>query len=144
MFDCSLARRGTLEYASPEVLKNDIEDPFKVDVWSCGVLLFFLLTASLPFTGTGALDMPLQIPVHLPASAHNLLVRMLTKDAMSRATLQEVEQHSFLHGNLDIQSSRRNTNQHAVHKSMSAITLLLSNMALFTQLPNAGSRPVSF
>jgi serine/threonine protein kinase len=40
---------GTLYYCSPEVLKNNYD--FKCDIWSCGVLMFILLTGDIPFKG---------------------------------------------------------------------------------------------
>ena len=40
---------GTLVYCSPEVLKNHYDE--KCDVWSCGVIMYILLSGELPFFG---------------------------------------------------------------------------------------------
>ena len=40
---------GTLIYCSPEVLKNLYDE--KCDVWSCGVIMYILLSGELPFFG---------------------------------------------------------------------------------------------
>ena len=46
---------GTLQYMAPEVAKNErIRQPNKyagppVDIFACGVLLFFMLTCEIPF-----------------------------------------------------------------------------------------------
>ena len=42
-------RRGSADYISPEIVMCNPHDPKKSDIWSLGVILFTLLTGSLPF-----------------------------------------------------------------------------------------------
>lgn len=44
---------GTLKYMSPEVLsgKNKTNST-GVDVWACGIILYFMVTGNLPFNGS--------------------------------------------------------------------------------------------
>ena len=39
---------GTKAYMAPEVMSNDYYDS-KCDVWSLGVIMYFLLSGELPF-----------------------------------------------------------------------------------------------
>ena len=42
---------GTLDFMAPEVLARRPYDPYKADVWSCGVTLFAMLTGRSPWYG---------------------------------------------------------------------------------------------
>uniref|UniRef100_A0A182NBB0 Protein kinase domain-containing protein n=1 Tax=Anopheles dirus TaxID=7168 RepID=A0A182NBB0_9DIPT len=41
---------GSYAYASPEILQFKPYDPISADIWACGVVLYALLFAKLPFT----------------------------------------------------------------------------------------------
>lgn len=47
------ADTGTLKYMSPEVLsRKEKSNTPAVDVWACGVMLFYMLYGGLPFSGS--------------------------------------------------------------------------------------------
>lgn len=53
---------GTAYYLAPEMIKGSYNE--KVDVWSCGVILFILLTGSPPYLGKNTADIKSQILKH--------------------------------------------------------------------------------
>jgi len=54
--DCSKEIVGYAPYRSPEVCKGEIGPTCKMDVWSSGVVLFFLMKGHLPFDGGPPMD----------------------------------------------------------------------------------------
>ncbi|KAL6896882.1 hypothetical protein ACP4OV_007454 [Aristida adscensionis] len=48
---------GTPAYVAPEILSRKGYDPAKVDVWSCGVVLFVLAAGYLPFNDASLVNM---------------------------------------------------------------------------------------
>ncbi|KAI8613279.1 kinase-like domain-containing protein, partial [Chytriomyces sp. MP71] len=93
---------GSPHYASPEIIKGIKYDGVAADVWSCGVILYALLTGNLPFddenirkllgkvkTGT------FHIPDHISPPARDLLLRMLVVDPAGRIALSSVFSHPW-------------------------------------------------
>ena len=48
-FDSALNFKGTLPFMAPEVVNRGPYDPFKADVWSLGITLYYMATCDLPF-----------------------------------------------------------------------------------------------
>ena len=40
---------GSPSYASPEIIRGEVYDGFKIDIWACGIILFAMLCGYLPF-----------------------------------------------------------------------------------------------
>lgn len=75
---------GTPAYVAPEVINRKGYDGDKVDVWSCGVILYVLLTGYLPFHDSNLMEMYRKIgkaefkcPNWFPPDVRRLLTRML-------------------------------------------------------------------
>jgi len=93
---------GTPNYLAPEMLKDRGYIPVVADVWSVGVILYVMLSGSLPFDDP---DLPTlfkkiergQYKVHpgFTESARDLIGRMLTLDPSKRPTLLQVMQHPW-------------------------------------------------
>lgn len=93
---------GSPHYASPEVIRGDRYVGKHADVWSCGVVLFALLTGGLPFDHEDTQRLlrkvvsgQYRIPDWVPADGADLIARMLTLDPERRITTAEIQQHRW-------------------------------------------------
>lgn len=96
---------GSPHYASPEVIIGDRYVGFQADIWSCGVVLFALLTGGLPFDDENLQKLlhkvkrgAFQIPSWVPEDAADLVRRMLTVDPAGRITSSKIQEHSWFIG----------------------------------------------
>ncbi|MCJ1400039.1 hypothetical protein MMC11_003242 [Xylographa trunciseda] len=102
---------GSPCYAAPELVVTDsLYTGRKVDVWSCGVILYAMLAGYLPFDDDPAnpegdninllykyiMSTPLTFPEYVTPHARDLLRRILVPDPRKRADLFEVARHSWL------------------------------------------------
>ncbi|KIW55206.1 hypothetical protein PV05_07508 [Exophiala xenobiotica] len=102
---------GSPCYAAPELVVSDsLYTGKKVDVWSCGVILYAMLAGYLPFDDDPSnpegdninllykyiTTTPLTFPEYVTPHARDLLRRILVPDPRKRADLFEVARHSWL------------------------------------------------
>ena len=90
---------GSPNYAAPEVISGKLYAGPEVDVWSCGVILYVLLTGRLPFDDEyiPALFKKIQqgtynMPNYVSPGAARLIRKMLQVNPVSRITIQEIRQ----------------------------------------------------
>nr|CAH8838357.1 unnamed protein product [Trichobilharzia regenti] len=98
-------RIGTPHYMAPEMIRHE---PYgkAVDAWSCGVLLFVLLSGSLPFYGTrdvlfkqivsGRYHRQPQVWNMISPEARDLVTRLLETDPTQRLTIEEALRHPWI------------------------------------------------
>ncbi|EOA17843.1 hypothetical protein CARUB_v10006247mg [Capsella rubella] len=98
---------GSPNYAAPEVISGNPYSGPGVDVWSCGVILYALLSGYLPFIDEHLPSLyntimrgEYRIPFHLPSLARDLISRMLTVDPFRRITIPEIRRHPWFIVNL--------------------------------------------
>ncbi|KAK2736343.1 hypothetical protein FQN57_000793 [Myotisia sp. PD_48] len=94
---------GSPHYASPEILYGKRYQGEKVDIWSCGVILFALLAGFLPFDGgdlPNTLDLVKRgeyvLPPWMSADAADLIQRILQKRPEDRIPMQDIWSHPLL------------------------------------------------
>ena len=93
---------GSPHYAAPEIISGKPYNGALADIWSCGVILYALLAAKLPFDDDDcpALLQKISIgrfimPPDIHADAQDLIWRMLTTDVRQRITMPEIIRHPF-------------------------------------------------
>ncbi|KAJ3106652.1 hypothetical protein HDU96_008146 [Phlyctochytrium bullatum] len=93
---------GSPHYASPEIIKGVKYDGPAADIWSCGVILYALLTGNLPFDDENIRRLLSKvkqgiyfIPDHVPPLAKDLIKRMLVVNPAERITMVGVMNHPW-------------------------------------------------
>jgi len=95
---------GSPHYASPEIIAGKKYDGSLSDVWSCGVILYSLVTGRLPFEyqNLPALLSKIKkgkyfpVPQYVPEGVRDLIERCLVTDPAKRITLDEILVHPCL------------------------------------------------
>ena len=93
---------GTPIYLAPEIWEDKGHDE-AVDIWCIGVLLFELVTASVPFNGNdintlkeNILNLKISWPKDINTDAKNLIMKILKKDPKERLPLEDMMKHPFI------------------------------------------------
>ena len=95
---------GTLVYCAPEVLQSNYNE--QCDIWSCGVIMYLLLSGYFPFWGQNEEDIEKKILscdynfdpkkfANVSEDAKNLIKKCLIADPEKRITVVEALQHKF-------------------------------------------------
>jgi len=93
---------GSLFYMAPEVIKQNYN--FKCDLWSCGVIMYILLTNRLPFSGENDDEIISNIlnsdynTLYLKDYSENtkdLLSKLLERDVNKRINAETALEHKF-------------------------------------------------
>ena len=88
---------GTPEYQAPEVTPLHPYDGFCADIWSCGIVLFTMVCAVLPFDGMGddyllqkEVEKGISVPAGVAAGPKALILACVVTDPMKRPTAYEI------------------------------------------------------
>ncbi|CAK9329140.1 unnamed protein product [Citrullus colocynthis] len=93
---------GTPAYTAPEVVSRRGYDGAKADAWSCGVILFVLLSGHLPFSDNNLVAMykkvyrrEYQFPDSISKPARHLIFQLLDPNPNTRMSIEALMQHSW-------------------------------------------------
>lgn len=99
---------GTPNYVAPEVLAEKGYDGMKADIWSCGVILYVMLTGSLPFDDPSLNGLFIKIekgefrvPKYLSADSIDLIRKMMTTNPSKRLTVAKIRQSGWFKKGFD-------------------------------------------
>ncbi|XP_016754552.2 CBL-interacting serine/threonine-protein kinase 24-like isoform X7 [Gossypium hirsutum] len=113
---------GTPNYVAPEVLSNQGYDGAAADIWSCGVILFFIMAGYLPFY---EIDIPtlykkfnVQIsagqfssPFWFSPEANSLIKKILDPNPKTRIQIEGIKKHPWFKKNyLPVKPSEEEVN----------------------------------
>ena len=94
---------GSPYYAPPEIVLGEKYDGFKGDIWSLGVVLFAMVTGSLPWSDltipalykqivSGIFSVPPQLSNYLRL----LITSMMNVDPQQRITIEQIKRHPWM------------------------------------------------
>uniref|UniRef100_A0A3P9HM48 MAP/microtubule affinity-regulating kinase 3 n=1 Tax=Oryzias latipes TaxID=8090 RepID=A0A3P9HM48_ORYLA len=88
---------GSPPYAAPELFQGKKYDGPEVDVWSLGVILYTLVSGSLPFDGQNLKELrervlrgKYRIPFYMSTDCENLLKKFLILNPSKRGSLEQI------------------------------------------------------
>ena len=102
---------GTPVYVAPEVARKE-HYGFPIDMWSCGILLYVLISGQLPYSGntveevlesiaaTGPLKFPETRWSHVSGLGKDFIRRLLAANPAHRMTANDALNHPWLHSGL--------------------------------------------
>ena len=93
---------GSPCYAAPEILKGNIYSGLKIDIWSCGIILYMMITGNLPFNDNNQISLYKQIihgkyyiPSFVPKKLSDLIKNILVTNPKKRFNLNDIKEHSW-------------------------------------------------
>ncbi|XP_041941418.1 MAP/microtubule affinity-regulating kinase 3a isoform X3 [Alosa sapidissima] len=99
---------GSPPYAAPELFQGKKYDGPEVDVWSLGVILYTLVSGSLPFDGQNLKELrervlrgKYRIPFYMSTDCENLLKRFLVLNPVKRGTLEQIMKDRWINAGAD-------------------------------------------
>ena len=94
---------GSPLYAPPEMLKGEIYKGNTVDIWSIGVVLYFMICGYLPFQDTDndklfkkIIKGKFNIPMHVSTQGRELLYKLMDVNPKKRINISQIKNHPWV------------------------------------------------
>ncbi|XP_069063859.1 MAP/microtubule affinity-regulating kinase 4 isoform X2 [Pleurodeles waltl] len=94
---------GSPPYAAPELFQGKKYDGPEVDIWSLGVILYTLVSGSLPFDGQNLKELrervlrgKYRVPFYMSTDCENILRRFLVLNPTKRCTLEQIMKDKWI------------------------------------------------
>ena len=93
---------GSPYYSSPEVISCQNYNGFKIDIWSVGIILYFMICGYLPFEDLNTellfqriIECKIKFPNFIHDSAKDLIKKILVVDPEKRISINDIKSHPF-------------------------------------------------
>ena len=93
---------GSPSYAAPEIIKGQLYDGFKTDIWCCGIILYAMICGYLPFEGDNnkllfknILECNPEYPKFISKSVKNLIKSILKINPEHRISIEDIKKSDF-------------------------------------------------
>lgn len=142
---------GSLYYVAPEILKGSHSK--EADIWSLGIILYTLLSKTLPFYDVTAIEVYRKILEgkldlcrgpwkKISSLAKGVIQRMLSSEPSSRITAEEILQHPWILSNQCDLSKMFSTPDKPTRRTRSIVLSLVKVISAFRH-PSASTPPTS-
>ena len=154
---------GSPCYASPEMVAGKKYNGFKIDIWSCGIILYAMLCGYLPFEDADndilfkkILECKVEFPRYVKGSSIDLINKILVTDPEKRITIPEIKKHPFylkgkelfeeefsiahLDNNLENTPKKEENNNDLIKKEKKEIEDK-ENINILNDIKNSGKKP---
>ncbi|XP_058269146.1 MAP/microtubule affinity-regulating kinase 4 isoform X1 [Hemibagrus wyckioides] len=99
---------GSPPYAAPELFQGKKYDGPEVDIWSLGVILYTLVSGSLPFDGQNLKELrervlsgKYRVPFYMSTDCESILRRFLVLNPAKRCTLEQIMKDKWMNVGYD-------------------------------------------
>ncbi|KAK7164743.1 hypothetical protein R3I94_003206 [Phoxinus phoxinus] len=99
---------GSPPYAAPELFQGKKYDGPEVDIWSLGVILYTLVSGSLPFDGQNLKELrervlrgKYRVPFYMSTDCEGILRRFLVLNPSKRCTLEQVMKDKWMNSGFE-------------------------------------------
>ena len=94
---------GTPAFIAPEILKDDPYDPYMTDIWSCGVVLYAMVSGFFPFAGNNENELHKNILSgkfpkikNISKELNDLINKILELNPKKRISINDILNHPWL------------------------------------------------